>query len=219
MKELNEKAEKGLEKLKQSGKLHEMELDIDNRIDGLFAQEQSTDREIPVIPITRTRNWYALAASFLFFALAAYFLIPKAPSNEKLFSSYLDAFPDVSSETVRGEDVVHNSLGQAMQFYNNGSFEEAIKAFEKIPVTAELKDYANFYQGISLLNTGNAEKALSLLSTVQQENGVQDGVEWYTALAHLKLDDVASAKKVLESISSSKHYKKKEALQLLEKLK
>jgi len=225
MKDLEKKSRKGLDALKTKKEYSSLQKEVSSGIDALLNTDKqqaldndnTSNKEIPVIPITRNKRWLSLAASILFLGAAVYFMIPKTVSPHNLYSSHFDSYPDVLSSTLRGDDVEKSQLMDAMEVYNSSNFKASIVAFEKIN---ELPDpNSNLYLAISHLAVGNDDKALSILNKVPANSELQDGVLWYKALAYLKKNQLDKAESYLQDISTSKHYKSAQAKEILAKLK
>ena len=210
---LENKSERGLTSLKQKENLTQLTDEIHKGIDSLLADEE---KEIPVVPI-KNRNFKAfmIAASIGFIvAFSTVFLFNNNNKPEKLYSAYFDAYPDVISETLRSENNTANVFTKAMDAYNAGDYSEAISNFKDLSGNTSIQ----FYEAISYLGNGEAQNAIDILAKLPANSDLEDGRQWYTALAYLKLSDTSKAKTLLSTIANSKHYKSTDAAEILEKL-
>jgi len=77
------------------------------------------------------------------------------------------------------------------------------------------------YWGIALLNENRTDEALAKFKTVLEhnDNSYIDQAEWYTALAHVRNDDVDEAISLLRELTTVGNHERKDEIQkLLKKL-
>jgi hypothetical protein len=102
--------------------------------------------------------------------------------------------------------------------YEDGDYKKAVQLFSELYKENEASYYL-FYKANALLKLGNSQQAIiSLKQHLKAQDSLTEKSNWYLALAYLKENDIANAKKVLKSISNKKGYNSKKAQELLQKL-
>ncbi len=157
-------------------------------------------------------NWklpaYSAAAAILIFALS--FLFQKggnAPGNN-LAEKYLTPYPDVTLHVRGGEK--NNELKKAMLAYDAKNYEKAIELFDAI-LAKEENETARFYNAVSNIESGNAEKTIELLKPIAENENSEFYAEanWYSALAYISINNTEKAKEHLIKLLNNSEYKKK----------
>ncbi|MEM9675261.1 MAG: hypothetical protein AAF992_21900, partial [Bacteroidota bacterium] len=117
----------------------------------------------------------------------------------------------------RSEGTPTDINGQAMYYYEQEKFDEAIALFSQ----GQSNDQAyQFYLCVSYLGNqqpSQAEHTLASL-TEDQESAFYEAALWYTGLANLANDEPEKAKSKLEMVSRMEGEFSSEAQELLEKL-
>ena len=167
----------------------------------------------------RSISWmkYAVAASFLalvLFGLNKTLFVDSAPVDN--YANYFEAYPmdiyDRSDANVLGS--------QAKTAYENKNYTAAIPTLTQL-IESDAAIQWKLYRGISYLESGNIQAAITDLQQVQNANDMtwSDHGSWYLALAYLKADNPALTKSTLQSLISSPDADHlKEAKELLGKL-
>lgn len=118
------------------------------------------------------------------------------------------------------------SIGDALQAYQNKQYALAIKGIEALPV----QDIDNPYKkneltlclGVSLLIEGRTQDALltfnQLLASAQDKTYVNEA-QWYVALIQLNRSDYESARALLEKVIANKGSHYRQAEKLLKRIK
>lgn len=162
-------------------------------------------------------KYWQIAAVFLIVALVAiYFFLPKnADTSEALYASYFVPYEDVMS-VREGSDVL---LTEAIHFYNNKEYSAASARFQRYVSEKPTDLNAQFYLGVSLVESGKVEDGIDALTLVINGKGLLlEQAEWYRALAYLKLGDIESCKKQLNEINHEGHDYQSKAASLLSDL-
>lgn len=222
---LERKALEGAIEYEESGSFKELIDEIDDLIEVSsehkviqLTDTASSDTSIP--RITKISRWLLASAAV---ALMFIFIQIQGATNSLDLRSYFDTYPDVITNIVRGEasQLDETTIGEAMKYYNAHEFGKALPIFIKL--TNQNPDNKNivFYTAIVEFALGDYVSSLprfDSLSVPQSRFQYDDGALWYKALCLMHLDREDEAKAVLTKISSQSHYKKKEALDLLESL-
>jgi hypothetical protein len=163
------------------------------------------------------RNYWQLAAVFLLLALASIYIFMPGGKNspQELYADYFVPYEDVI--TIR--DISNPLLTESIHLYNEKKFELAAGQFSKY-ITEHRDDLdAQFYLGVSLLESAKTKESIAAFGLVITGNGLlKEQAEWYRALAYLKLGDVETSKKLLNGINHEGHDYRTKAIELLRKL-
>jgi TolA-binding protein len=164
------------------------------------AEEQKKSKGIAFL----FNKYWQIAAVFLIVALVAvYFLIPRNTNTpEALYASYFVPYEDVMN--VR--DASNVLLTEAIHFYNNKEYAAASERFQNYVSEKPTDLNAQFYLGLSLIESGKVDDGIDALTLVINGKGLlQEQAEWYRALAYLKAGDIESCKKHLNEINREGH--------------
>jgi|GEM_PF-5909384 len=80
--------------------------------------------------------------------------------------------------------------------YEDSDYETAIRLLEKVKTNPGLR----FYLGISHLELGQTQNAITILSTLVSDPKIKDRANWYLALSHLKNGDTANCATALSKL-------------------
>ena len=174
------------------------------------------------------RYWYAVAASILFLTAIGIFTYknilapPSTPTLASLYDYYYEV-PKADLAMTRGD--TDNPAGAdwnlAIGKYSEGQFADALVVFRSLLENPSFTrtSTANFYLGICYLNLGIADSAVYSFNKVSQSSSLVQDASWYLGMSYLKSEDRTGAENVFKEISlDGKHYKKKEAQEILRKL-
>nr|WP_305067246.1 tetratricopeptide repeat protein [Mangrovivirga halotolerans] len=108
-----------------------------------------------------------------------------------------------------------------MEYYNTGDYEKAVETLSAFTDENPQSDMAKIYLGISFMETGQNNKAISVFHELKSNaNGLPKELsEWYLAMVYLKTDNVDESRKLLNSIHESDHIYSGKAKKLLSQLK
>jgi tetratricopeptide (TPR) repeat protein len=118
----------------------------------------------------------------------------------KLYSRYFSPYEDLV--TVRSGNKKYALLNEAMHYYNNHNYDDAVKLFRKILRSEPQNIAVLFYSGIALLEMDKAGDALKAFKKViRLDSGyLKEQSLWYTGLIYLKQYDVNKAIRVFSAI-------------------
>lgn len=221
MDDLNEKIRRGQELYREDGNQDDVKAELDARIDAIFGHSKGPGKKKPNGTI-----WLVLVLLLLMVLAGLYFMKnnPDEPevSTSEIFAAHYEPFPNTINGQTRGEEgtIVEGEVDfqQAMLLYGRGDYQEALGRMEGVSMDAVML----LYRGIALLETGQTKAATqSFDQAIALENEeFQDAVIWYLALSQIKAGDIKEAQGTLQRIvQMDQHYKKKEAADILEKLK
>lgn len=147
----------------------------------------------------RYRHIYIAAAVIIFAIIGSQFL-QKGSSNQDLYASFYQPYPNTLQPVTRGEEG-SNDLSKAFQAYEANDFKKAATLFD-----ASLKANYNtdvlFYKAMSLYNIGKQSEAANLLNKLKKDNtNYTPQIYWYSALLDLKNNNIQRAKEQLDSLT------------------
>lgn len=222
--DLENKANRGLERFKQDGGKDDFLSGLDDKIDGLV-DDQPIPQSSSLKGSTKPKKWILSALILLALCVLGYFgymasskVDQKRQEPDILFAQNFEVLPATKGGAVRSIESVDliSEENQAFENYQKGNYKSALSVL-KTSNTAEGKIYA----GISSLSLNDAGKAISLLESakgLKDADKFEDIRIWYLALAHLKNENIKQAKEIFEQISSNNQYKSKQAEEILSKL-
>jgi tetratricopeptide (TPR) repeat protein len=167
--------------------------------------EVSIDDTAPTRATTfRWKVWVPVAASATLIAVAVWFLLLTNTTPQKLYAAYFEVYPNVEAPIYRDSSAQADSLtakDMAFRRYADEDYDMAIELFESIQKPDE---GTLFYLGMSYLAKGEAAKAAAIWEPLSKEaEDYKTQVQWYLALAWLKLDEDEKAKKLFEILAES----------------
>ena len=162
-------------------------------------------------------KWYVAASIAAVFTISFWFLNQDS-SSEQLFDSYYQTYPNIDAPTVRGT-TQEDLKSKAFFEYDNGNYEKSVVLFAAINAD-EKKDFAIFYQGLSLMELQQYEKALVIFNEFEtdKQSKFLPMINWYKALIFIQLNKKEEAKIVLKNLSISQNSQQELAKKLLEAL-
>lgn len=210
-------------------KVHEERLMNDNKynadfkafllsLDGLTYIEKEEIREkVEQVQLIKNRSkstnrkWLAAAASFLLI-LSAYFVLNNS-KQPKLFDQYFEPYGDRITNMSDNSSPLEKCMGD----YNKKNYKIAIECLSE-----QSGPDAKFYMAMSHLNSGESDKSIEILSTLQNiDFTFKESSRWYLALSYLSEKNYDQASVLLKRIlsSNSTTYKKEDAQNLLQSIK
>ena len=175
------------------------------------------------------RYWYAIAASILIIIGLSYYayqniLTKKSPpALAQLFDEYYEV-PEADLVISRGDnadETLSPVWNSAIQKYSEKRFEDAIDDFKVLLKSSKFPhaSAANFYLGICYLTINLPDSAISHFTLVSPSSSLSQDAGWYLGLSYLKAGNTEKGAGAFEKIAAlPKHYKKKQAKEILELL-
>ncbi len=208
----------------------EIFLSIDSTVDDYLYKKHSEEAslkhtEIPLTEVSSkkgnskarkprsfkiTRFWlFSIAATIvvLISCTLIWILLLSKSSNDSLYASYYE--PLQAPTEMRGVQASENDpFSQAVDFYAAKDFEAAYSTFSSIPANDMNYVPACLFGGISAMETGQYEKAITELNKVGGigETTLQGDFQWYLALCYLKLGNENAARTILTDLAQNSYY-------------
>ncbi len=155
-----------------------------------------------------------VAAVLLVLIIPTYFILNNQYNDAHLFAEYSEPYPDRITTMGSAED---EALMKAMNAYNKEEYAEAAQLFNAIRLKGTTNENVRLYEAVSLTYSGQAEKAVNLLSEARKnEPSNQISLDWQLILSLLANDEGEKAKeKLTEFLQHNDGYQqeKAEALQ------
>lgn len=162
---------------------------------------------------------YSIAASIvvlLSVSLFTYMFLPE--KNERLYSKFYESYEFSSIERSTNEILDHTD--KALLLYTDKKYNDFITYIEEQNLYNENDFVLNLLYGVSLLEIEDAKKAIPVFENLlREENMYSETINWYTALAYLKVNDIPNAKSKLNELILENGYYKDKALELMEFIK
>ncbi|MEM7103279.1 MAG: tetratricopeptide repeat protein [Bacteroidota bacterium] len=164
----------------------------------------SSEARIRTMPVLR----YMVAASVaLLIALGGWWMFSQNDPNEQLFTQFFE--PDPGLPTTMGINEAYE-FNRGMVDYKSENYEAAILKWTPLQKVHPANDTLGFFMGVSLLATGDVEKAIPFLQTViDKENSTfRNDALWYQGLSYLRQDNIVEARRLIEA----SNHREKDAL-------
>lgn len=162
-------------------------------------------------------KWLVAASIALLAGFTYFFMANQSISTQELYAQNFEPYRNVVHPIVRGEEGVDLKT-KAFSAYQTGDYEKAFLLLTELSAT-DKESHNLFYRANSLIQLNRAEEAIPLLQEYMgAKDTLSDKSTWYLAMAYLQLDDMANAKKTLNSVVEEGTYKVTEAQKLLEEL-
>jgi len=152
-------------------------------------------------------KWYQLAATvaILIGIGLGYIFFSGQTDYQDIYADNFEAYPNVVSPTVRGHSNTDNQdMQSAFRLYDSQQYAKAAHLFGELYKDTQ-KDYAYFYEAVSLMAAGQTDKAVSNLEQHQwiAPEKYQTNAQWYVALGYLKLENKEKSIIYLKKVANS----------------
>ncbi len=159
--------------------------------------------DISVAAGSKWKTWVPVAATATLLLVAAWFFFLKSTEPNDLYAQYFEVYPNVEAPIYRDSSAKDSLTAKDLGFryYADQDYGMAIEIFESI---AEPDEGTLFYLGMSYLANNNPQQAAAIWEPLSKEAlDYKTQIQWYLALAWLKLDEVEKAKEVLGELAQS----------------
>lgn len=180
-------------------------------VHGLFEQERTRnalrnefktmlrDRK-PRRKLFYETNWFRVAAAItaMFVASMTFYLLSNKGNNYvALYDTYYQPYP--VDANVRG---INSSLKESIALYDLEKYNKVVAYYTENQFLANQGNIHTVLLGVSYLNTGRTEQAITLFerNTGFNEMPYRDYIQWYLGLAYLKNGNVDKARSVLNRV-------------------
>ena len=184
--------------------------------------EQRKVKEHPAVARTPKKRLLvaAVIAAMMATGFLAWFIAGRNVSNRQLYDMYYKPYKvtmNVRSATAEQDKL----LRDALVLYEKGSFAEAIPLFEQVLQKNKLNHAASLYSGISYMELQNYHAAALAFQRIMdvKNNLYLEQAEWYAGLCYLVADNRDKAIKQFSKIVARDGYYRKQAEEILNKIK
>ena len=207
--------------LKQAIKHHQNE-ELKETL-GKFESNLNKNSRFSVVPF----KWLAAASLALVLSVGSWMVKNSVfPSNEKIFDSYYEPYPNTVLPIVRGDEL-HTIEYRAFLAYEAGEYHKAINLFNSVENSED--KYIQFYKALCLLSVDKTEEAIQVLMPLTnsspgtlQNLDCRQKATWYVGLAYLRQGDEKEASyymDILRNQNEELRFKKNEAEEVYTLLK
>ncbi|MEM9829464.1 MAG: tetratricopeptide repeat protein [Bacteroidota bacterium] len=144
--------------------------------------------------------YFALATAASFgLVLVAVWLLSPGGSSQQMYTAYYQPYPNVVNPLERSEGVPTDAAGQAMYYYEQGNYEQAIALLTQ---EASVDNAYQFYLGVSYLGIQRPTQAETTLQTLlsDSEGAFYEPALWYISLSRLARNQPDAAKATLQQV-------------------
>lgn len=178
------------------------------------------------------KGFWTLAAAILMlftFSVVYHKSNPATQTNPKGITSLADKCQKLYTQhfipyenylTAAGPTKISESLSEAMTFYSEQRYSEALQILKEIEAEPAFGSLVDLYTGVCYLETGNPQKATAIFEEVRRKGNpdLQPASLWYLALTALKSQELNSCKLFLLELKNTKGSYAAKARQLLKQL-
>lgn len=145
-------------------------------------------------------------------------------TGSSLYSEYYHAYRLDLVEQVRSESTTapHEAeLARAQRAYDSGDYATAIDILEQYDGDEVEPARIDFYEGVAHLEAQSYQLAKGVFRKAYRhgKDVLQQDAAWYLSLAHLRLNEIDSARILLQDLVSQSPSYRRDAAELLEKLR
>jgi tetratricopeptide (TPR) repeat protein len=137
------------------------------------------------------QKWMAAAGIMLLLSIGTWVTRNYVfPSNERIFETYFEPYPNTVVPVVRGSEV--NSIEyRAFVAYESGEYHKAINLFNSVDNKDE--KYIQFYKALCYLSVEKSDQAIRTLRPLADDSSTdidrmdwRQKAQWYIALAYIQ---------------------------------
>lgn len=159
-------------------------------------------------------QWLAGAAAAILILVSVKISLQSPLSNEALFASYYEAYPNVVSPIARSGAAEEGSTEKIMFLYESEKYEELIPMIKSQDESPQW----HFYLGICYLATEQETEAIASFERIDKQDNFYNQKLWYQALSYLREDQKDKCSVLLKEIVSRKSFQHKNARLLLDEI-
>ncbi|MEM9836605.1 MAG: tetratricopeptide repeat protein [Bacteroidota bacterium] len=208
--DFSRRAQRGRSELADNEMAADFLADLDAAIDEQYGtakrSEPTISAKVKPLPtrVRPWRNWLGVAAAVLILIAAGWWSLQSTSSPSDLVATHFDHFTnDLVVRTMGDSPSADAALNTALAAYSQKDYAQAITDLEAYRQRSEANPKTDLYLGISYLATGQAQQALSILTASKVSDYQPDARQWYTALAHLQLNETEKSQNLLRPISQN----------------
>lgn len=179
--------------------------------------EKATAKVVDFKP-HKWRNVLAIAASVSLLLVAGWWVFTQqATPQQKLYANYFDPAEGLPTTLGATDDP---RFAEGMVSYKLGNYAEALAFWQPLLETGTANDTLNYFAGVALLAGQQPAQAIERLQPIAQQpqSAYQTDAQWYLALAYLLEGQQATAREMLQELSSGQHTYTQKSREILQKM-
>lgn len=198
-------------------------MDLRHQLEETFSPSFSEKTHKKPIPAIFKKKYMGLASVISVLVAGSFvllFFLNKSLTNEEIFDRYYTPY-EASLNFRAGSVVVDQDLRNAMQFYENKDFRNALILFEKILKDDGSRIELNLYSGISHMEVKEYNNANKKFQTIidHKYNLYIEQAEWYLGFCYLMTDNTDKAAKQFRQITENGGYYSAKAGEILNRMR
>ena len=143
------------------------------------------------------------AAVLLFVTLPIYYFIAESgKSDQDLYMAYFEPYPNVLGPTRDDNSIAIDGMVD----YETEAYNQAANKLSKALAANPQNNAIRLYLGISLMNTGRFDEAITVLEPIPDNSRFAYQSKWYTSLAYLAQKNNKKAIMLLEELERDGSY-------------
>ena len=165
-------------------------IDLKNQLDLIHQEiEEAAEHSQSAIQYIYRKVYYSATALVVAVLMFTLYITNRDFTSDKLIEKFYE--PEHASLTLRGEIDGENMLLNAMDFYNNKQYGEAIALFETLLEEKEKKMGLNLYSGISHMEIQEYEEANEQFKHIidNKPNPFVESATWYLGMCYVMTND------------------------------
>lgn len=192
-----------------------------NDVENSFFNRQTLEEPKPAYKFKRTYIMRAAAVAAIVVATALTFILIQDRliySHDKIFASYYEKMP--VDFATRSNEIFKDDFTDAIKYYNQNNYKEAIIHFEKVLKKDPTNNAAKLFLGICYTETKQYKNAAGQFHTIiQQKDPIfEEHASWYLSLCYIKTDNPKLAKNILHNLVNTHSFYTAKASELLKQL-
>jgi tetratricopeptide (TPR) repeat protein len=198
-------------------------LELESQLDAIY--HQTYRPWIQSIPFPKNIKssfvkYTAAVASVALIVVTTILFVGRRDNSGDIYSNYYQP-AEISMSFRAAADDLNSDLRDAMTLYENKEYKAAIQKFEKILAEDNTRIGLNLYSGISHMEIEEYAKANESFQKIidQKANAFVESAEWYLGLCYIKTNDKEKAIEVFGDIVARDGYFRKDARNIMNKLK
>ncbi|MEP3210683.1 MAG: tetratricopeptide repeat protein [Maribacter sp.] len=144
----------------------------------------------------KTPLWRYAAIVLTLLGTTIFLWLQMQTGNVSLFDTYYKVYP--VEDAIRGTD--QSGAQQILKYYTQENYEKVVPLLTEFCAENPENSRFKIYLGNALLQTGQAEKAISTFQSITEGSTNYEDALWYLALSYIKLEQFDQAKSTLENL-------------------
>jgi tetratricopeptide (TPR) repeat protein len=163
------------------------------------------------------RRWLIAASVLVLLGVSSFWYFNSSINTDKLYAEHFEPYRNVVQPIVRGDSKTDLKT-KAFTAYEAKNYPEALQYLNEM-LSENPDETIAFYKANVLLKLNKTEDAIAIFQTnLKTSDSLDAKNNWYLALAHLRLNDIENAKRILTDLNENSSFKSTHVKQLLKAL-